>query len=107
MPGASMAAVCGRSADAVMPQLRSTAVLVAALSSINAFQTFALQYVIPTDPGGPANSTSVLIFYIYQQTFQYSSFGYAGAMASIVVVILMLATAMLFLLTRGGRFNYE
>ena len=36
-----------------LPMLRSTAVLVAALSSINAFQAFALQYVLPNDPGGP------------------------------------------------------
>ena len=43
-----------------LPHLRATAVLVAALSSINAFQTFALQYVLPNDPGGPANSTLVL-----------------------------------------------
>ena len=28
--------------------------------------------------GGPANSTSLLIFYIYQQAFQYNAFGYAG-----------------------------
>ena len=49
----------------------------------------------------------MLIFYVYQQAFQYSAFGYAGAMASIVVVILLLATAVLFFLKRGGRFNYD
>jgi multiple sugar transport system permease protein len=57
--------------------------------------------------GGPANSTSVLIFYVYQQAFQFSAFGYAAAMASIVVVVLLLATGVLFLMTRGGRFNLD
>ena len=45
-----------------LPQLRATAVLVAAISTINAFQTFTLQYVLAADggAGGPANSTLVL-----------------------------------------------
>jgi len=91
-----------------LPLLRPTSffvLLISLVASVAGSQAFDLIYVMTK--GGPANSTSVLIFYIYQQAFQYSSFGYAGAMASIVVVILMLATAMLFLLTRGGRFNYE
>jgi multiple sugar transport system permease protein len=57
--------------------------------------------------GGPANSTSLLINYIYQQAFQYSAFGYAAAMATLLVVILMAVTVVLFLLTRGGRFQYD
>ena len=54
-----------------------------------------------------ANATSVLVTYIYQQAFQYSSFGYAAAIASMLVAVLLLLTGVLFLLTRGGRFDYE
>ena len=91
-----------------LPLLRPTSffvLLISLVASVAGSQAFDLIYVMTK--GGPANATSVLIFYIYQQAFQYSAFGYAGAMASIVVVILMLATAVLFVLTRGGRFNYE
>ena len=88
-----------------IPMLKAPLISLAFVKMIESLRAFDLIYVMTK--GGPANSTSVLIFYIYQQAFQYSSFGYAGAMASIVVVILMLATAVLFLLTRGGRFNYE
>lgn len=91
-----------------LPLLRPTSffvLLISLVASVAGSQAFDLIYVMTK--GGPANSTSVLIFYIYQQAFQYSAFGYAGAMASIVVVLLMLATAVLFLLTRGGRFNYD
>jgi multiple sugar transport system permease protein len=91
-----------------LPLLRPTSFFVLLISLVAAVaggQAFDLVYVMTK--GGPANATSVLIFYIYQQAFQYSAFGYAAAMASIVVAILMLATLVLFLLTRGGRFNYE
>lgn len=91
-----------------LPLLRPTSFFVLLTSLVAAVaggQAFDLVYVMTK--GGPANSTSVLIFYIYQQAFQYSLFGYAAAMASIVVVILLLATALLFLLTRGGRFDNE
>jgi multiple sugar transport system permease protein len=57
--------------------------------------------------GGPANSTELAIYYIYQQAFQYNDFGYAAAMASVLVLILMGMTVILFLLTRGGRFIYD
>jgi multiple sugar transport system permease protein len=91
-----------------LPLLRPTSFFVLLISLVAAVaggQAFDLVYVMTK--GGPANSTTVLIFYIYQQAFQYSQFGYAAAMASFVVLILLLATLLLFLLTRGGRFNND
>lgn len=91
-----------------LPLLRPTSffvLLIALVASVAGTQAFDLVYVMTK--GGPANATSVLIFYVYQQAFQYGAFGYAAAMASIVVVLLMLATVVLFMLTRGGRFDYE
>ena len=91
-----------------LPLLRPTSFFVLLISLVAAVaggQAFDLVYVMTK--GGPANATTVLIFYVYQQAFQYSAFGYAAAMASIVVLILMLATLLLFLLTRGGRFNND
>jgi multiple sugar transport system permease protein len=45
------------------------------------------------------------VFYIYQQAFQFNNYGYAAAMASFLVIILLLITIALFALTRGGRFH--
>ena len=56
--------------------------------------------------GGPANSTSLAIFYIYQQAFLFNEYGYAAAMASVLVLVLMVMTVLMFLLTGGGRFTY-
>ena len=67
-------------------------------------QTFDLIYVMTK--GGPANSTQLAVYYIYQQAFLFNDFGYAAALASVLVFILIVMTVLLFLLTRGGRFNY-
>jgi multiple sugar transport system permease protein len=91
-----------------MPLLRPTSffvLLVSLVAAVAGSQAFDLIWVMTK--GGPANATSVLIIYIYQQAFQFSDFGYAAAMASILVVVLLILTGVLFLLTRGGRFDFE
>jgi multiple sugar transport system permease protein len=75
-----------------LPHLRATAVLVAALSSINAFQTFALQYVLPNDPGGPANSTLVLGLLVLKYGFQYFRMGDAAAVSMVMFVMILAVT---------------
>lgn len=91
-----------------LPMLRPTSFFVVLTSMVTAVAggaAFDLIYVMTK--GGPANSTSLLIYYIYQQAFQYSAFGYAGAMASILVLLLLVFTLILYFLTRGGRFADE
>ena len=90
-----------------LPLLRPTSFFVLLVSLVTAVAggaAFDLIYVMTK--GGPANSTSLLIYYAYQQAFQYNSFGYAGALASILVVLLLLITLVMFVMTRGGRFQY-
>jgi multiple sugar transport system permease protein len=48
-----------------------------------------------------------VIFYIYQQAFKFNNYGYAAAMASVLVVVLLAMTVVLFALTRGGRFHLQ
>nr|WP_321984967.1 sugar ABC transporter permease [uncultured Lichenicoccus sp.] len=89
-----------------LPLLKPTSffvLLVSAVAAVAGSQAFDLVYV--TTKGGPANSTSFAIYYIYQEAFQYSEFGYASAMATTLVVMLMAMTLLLFALTHGGRFE--
>ena len=91
-----------------LPLLRPTSffvLLVSAVAAVAGAQAFDLVYVMTR--GGPANSTALFINYIYQQAFQYSAFGYAAALATLLVVVLMAITVVFFFLTRGGRFQYE
>lgn len=91
-----------------LPLLRPTSffvLIVSTVAAVTGAQAFDLVYVMTK--GGPANSTSLLISYIYQQAFQYSAFGYASAIATLLVVLLMVLTVIFFLMTRGGRFQYD
>lgn len=88
------------------PLLKPTSffvLLVSIVSSVSGSQGFDLIYVMTK--GGPAQSTSLGIFYIYQQAFQFGHYGYAAAMASFIVGILLVATLIMFALTKGGRFE--
>ena len=76
-----------------LPALRGTAVLVAALSTINAFQTFTLQYVLSTDPGGPANSTLVLGLLVLKYGFSYFRMGDAAAVSVVMFAMILAVTA--------------
>jgi len=91
-----------------LPLLRPTSffvLLVSTVSAVSGSQAFDLIYVMTN--GGPANSTSLAVFYIYQQAFKFNNYGYAAAMASVLVVILLAMTVVLFALTRGGRFHLQ
>ncbi len=83
-----------------LPQLRATAVLVAAISTINAFQTFTLQYVLSSGTGGsggaggPANSTLVLGLLVLKYGFQYFRMGDAAAVSVVMFVMILAVTAL-------------
>lgn len=64
---------------------------------------FDLIYILTG--GGPAGATSVLIFYIYEQAFLFGEYGYAAAIGSTLILVLLVWSALLFKLTRGGRVN--
>ncbi|GAB3254882.1 carbohydrate ABC transporter permease [Arthrobacter pigmenti] len=55
--------------------------------------------------GGPAGATSLLIFYIYEQAFLFGEYGYAAAIGSTLIAVLLIWSLLLFKLTRGGRVN--
>ncbi len=90
-----------------LPLLKPTSffvVLISTVAAVAGSQAFDLIYVMTK--GGPANSTALTIYYIYQEAFQYNEFGYASAMATVLVLVLMAATLLLFSLTKGGRFDH-
>lgn len=94
--------------DITIPLLKPTSFFVLLISTVSAIagaQGFDLVYIMTN--GGPANSTSLAIFYIYEQAFQFGQYGYAAAMASFLVVVLLVLTGILFFVTKGGRFDFD
>ena len=94
--------------DITLPLLKPTSffvLLVSLVAAVTGPQGFDLVYVMTK--GGPANSTNLTTFYIFQQAFLFSNFGYAAAMASVLVFALVVLTGILFALTKGGRFDFD
>lgn len=77
-----------------LPMLKPTILFVVVMSVILSFQVFALVYVMTS--GGPANSTSVLVFHLYQQAFTYFRMGYASAIGFVLFVIIFALTLLQF-----------
>ena len=73
-----------------LPLLTPTFFFLMITQFIASFQVFGIIYVM-TD-GGPANATSVYIYYLYQNAFSYGQMGYASAMAWILFILLAVVT---------------
>lgn len=66
----------------VLPQLRPITFIVALVSVVGALRSFDLVMIMTL--GGPYNSSTVLAFYMYEQTFQSFRFGYGAAIATVL-----------------------
>ncbi|GAA3850851.1 carbohydrate ABC transporter permease [Streptomyces sedi] len=88
------------------PLLRPTSFFVLLMSTVAAI-TGGLDLIFVLTNGGPANGTSLAIFYIYQQAFGFGEYGYASAMGSFLVLIMVAFSAVIFAVTRGGRFDND
>jgi multiple sugar transport system permease protein len=94
--------------DITLPLLKPTSffvLLVSLVAAVSGSQGFDLVYVMTK--GGPANATNLTTYYIYQQAFLFSNFGYAAAMASVLVLMLLVLSSLLFIATKGGRFDFD
>lgn len=87
------------------PLLKPTSFFILLTSTV-AVMTGGLDLLVVFTSGGPANSTTLVIYYVYQQAFVYGEFGYASAIGSFLVVILLAWSALLFAVTKGGRFSH-
>ena len=71
------------------------------LETINSFQAFTPAYIISGGQGGPADSTLFYTLYLYQKGFSDFQFGYASAMAWVMLVAVGIITAAIFRLSRS------
>jgi multiple sugar transport system permease protein len=66
----------------VVPLLGPATLFLTVWSTINALQLFDEIYV--TTRGGPLSSTTVIVYYLYQQAFQFFNGGYGAAIAYVL-----------------------
>jgi multiple sugar transport system permease protein len=74
----------------VLPLLGPATLFIVVWSTINALQLFDEIYV--TTRGGPLGSTTVIVYYLYQQAFQFFNGGYGAAIAYVLFVGILIVT---------------
>jgi multiple sugar transport system permease protein len=88
-----------------LPLLAPTSFFVILTSTI-AVVTGGLDLVYVLTQGGPAGATTLVVFFVYEQAFLFGEYGYAAAIGSTLLVALLLWSALMFFLTRRGRFSH-
>jgi multiple sugar transport system permease protein len=99
--GASDAAIFFR---ITLPLISPTLLLTAIITIVGALQAFA-QIAVLTQ-GGPGLSTTVLVYYVFQQAFEFNDIGYGSTLALMLLTFVMLLTLLQWQLRRKWVF-YE
>lgn len=73
-----------------IPMMKAPIGFAVIMSMIKSLQVFGQIYVMTG--GGPANSTIVVVYYLYQQAFEFFRTGYGSAVAWVLFVIILLLT---------------
>jgi pectin-derived oligosaccharide transport system permease protein len=87
-----------------LPQLSPVLLFNGIITMIGAFQAFTAAYILSAGTGGPVDSTLFYTLYVYQSGFSYYNFGYAAAMAWVLLVVIAAITAAVFLSGRRWVF---
>ncbi|MBV9979453.1 sugar ABC transporter permease [Bradyrhizobium sp.] len=87
--------------EITLPLLRPTIAVALIFRTITALQTFDIPYMMTG--GGPGTSTATLAMYIHQNTVSFLDLGYGSALAVVMFLISMAATALYLRMIRGGE----
>lgn len=85
------------------PMLGPTTIFVTITSTITAFQVFDTVAVITH--GGPGGSTDVILYQLYQASFQYFETGYASALTVVFLIIMMAISVVQIFAARGVHYS--
>lgn len=75
-----------------LPLLAPTTLLITVITVVGSLQVF--DHILLMTNGGPANATLVLVYYIYQQGFEFFQTGYASTLAVILFAITLVLTVL-------------
>lgn len=87
-----------------MPMISPTLLLTGIITIVGALQAFA-QIAVLTQ-GGPGVSTTVLVFYVFQQAFEFNNIGYGSTLALMLLSLVLVLTVVQWQLRRKWVF-YE
>ena len=75
-----------------LPMISPTIFFLLVTQSIVAFNTFTPVYMMTQPAGGPLGSTSLVVYYLYEQSFRLWNLGYANAIAFALFVMIFVLT---------------
>lgn len=79
------------------PQLRSTTFFVVVMLTINCFKVYDIAVMLAGGGDGKlSTSATVLVYYIYQNAFNYWDLGYSSAIAMVLFVMVLIVTLIQF-----------
>ncbi len=84
------------------PLLSPTTFFIVIIAFLASFQVF--DQVSVMTGGGPANSTNVMVYYLYQNAFMFFKVGYASAIAVVIFAVLFILTIIQFKIGRKWVF---
>ncbi|GAB7388631.1 sugar ABC transporter permease [Bacillaceae bacterium] len=87
-----------------IPMLSPTWFFLLVVNTINAFQVFDTVKIMTQ--GGPVNSTNMLVYFIYENGFDFFKIGYASAAGVVLLVVVGIVTFFHFLLL-SRRVHYR
>ena len=88
-----------------LPLISPTILLTSIITVVGSLQVFA-QIAVLTQ-GGPGTSTTVLVYYLYQQAFQFHAFGYGATLSVLLFGIVLLLTVVQWQLRKRWVFHEQ
>lgn len=88
-----------------LPLISPMVLLTAIITIVGALQSFAQIAVLTS--GGPELSTTVLVYYVFQQAFEFNHIGYGSTLALLLLSFVMLLTLVQWQLRRKWVFHEE
>ena len=85
-----------------VPLITPTTFFVVVTSMITGWQVFSLAFLLTH--GGPAYSTTTLLYYLYQQGFTNLRLGYASLMSWVLFLIIFIITVIQWRVIKGGEY---
>ncbi|MDQ7820180.1 MAG: sugar ABC transporter permease [Armatimonadota bacterium] len=82
-----------------LPLLRRVLMFVVVTQTIFSFQVFVPVYTMTR--GGPLDATKVIVYYIYQNGFLFQDMGYAAAISTVTLIVLLVVSAVQMWLLRS------
>ena len=90
--------------EITLPLLRPTLIFLVVISSIGFLRIFDQVFNMTTDgDGGPLNSTTPMVLYIYRTAFKTFQMGYASAQTVVLFTVMLTITLLQLWLTRARR----